>query len=296
MKTHWVAEIFPLNPADVDRLAEDIKANGQRQPILTWKGEIIDGRTRFLACQKADVVPAFEEYRPRNGDPTDDELLALSWSLNEARRHLSTSQRACAAAEVIERLPEDAKGKGFKKKKAGDAISCVSPVHDRFDVNRETVRQARELLVKAPHLFALVKNPKPDEGLTVAGAWEAYQASKGVEAECRKRNSLAALRSKDPGLAEEVEGGTLSLKEAEERLAKREWEDHQRKAEIRKIADAISIAASGIELVAKQADDRGFTLADIVGVREPFHIACDPQTFRKVIEILNRMIPLYEQT
>ena len=58
MKTHWVAGLYPLNDEDVDAIAVDIKANGQRLPIVTIKdGSVVDGRTRHLDTEQQGLEP-----------------------------------------------------------------------------------------------------------------------------------------------------------------------------------------------------------------------------------------------
>ena len=85
----------------------------------------------------------------------DDELLALSWSLNEARRHLTTSQRACAAAEVAER--NGAKHGGARTKGKKDSSPKIGAC---FKVGEESIRMARELLRESPEIFSQVKAAK----------------------------------------------------------------------------------------------------------------------------------------
>lgn len=93
MKFHALCEMFPLSSEkEIGELAADIKVNGQLSPIAVFQGEILDGRNRFLACQKAGVEPKFREWK---GDP-----ISLVRSLNLNRRHLTTSQRAMIAAEL----------------------------------------------------------------------------------------------------------------------------------------------------------------------------------------------------
>lgn len=96
MKFHPYAEVFPLLADDeLDALAADIKANGQREPIAKYKGRVLDGRNRFLACQRAKVRPHFRDFK---GD--DSAALAFVVSANVHRRHLTESQRAMAAARI----------------------------------------------------------------------------------------------------------------------------------------------------------------------------------------------------
>lgn len=101
---HEIASIFPyMTAAELDGLAEDIKANGLREPIWTYQDKIIDGRNRFNACAKAGVEPQYREW-DGNGS-----LTAFVISLNMQRRHLDESQRAMAGARAKEYFEKEAK-------------------------------------------------------------------------------------------------------------------------------------------------------------------------------------------
>jgi hypothetical protein len=94
MKSHEYADLFPMMAtADIARLAEDIRENGQANPIVTFEGKILDGRNRYQACLLVEVDPVFAEY-----DGT--EPLAFVVSHNLHRRHLSESQRGMVAAKM----------------------------------------------------------------------------------------------------------------------------------------------------------------------------------------------------
>lgn len=107
---HPVAELFPLmEDADLRALAEDIRANGLRSPVLrvwidnpTCEGTrdpvVLDGRNRLRACELAKVQPDFADYA---GPIDTGSLIALARSLNMARRHLDESQRALVASRAI---------------------------------------------------------------------------------------------------------------------------------------------------------------------------------------------------
>jgi hypothetical protein len=63
MECHPLADLFPMMPdADLALLAEDIKANGLFDPIVTFEGQILDGRNRPKACQMAGVDPVFKAF------------------------------------------------------------------------------------------------------------------------------------------------------------------------------------------------------------------------------------------
>src|SRR5262245_14218684 len=94
---HPCAEVFPrMSDSELELLAADIKANGLRESIWVHPGDrsIIDGRNRYLACQRAGVEPT---YRTWDGKGS---LIAFVVSLNLHRRHLNESQRAMVAARL----------------------------------------------------------------------------------------------------------------------------------------------------------------------------------------------------
>ncbi len=76
-------------------LTADIAANGLREPIKVFQGQIVDGRARLQACNDAKVEPRFEEAEIPNGN-----VKAFVISKNLHRRHLNDSQRAMIAAKL----------------------------------------------------------------------------------------------------------------------------------------------------------------------------------------------------
>src|SRR5690606_35363074 len=94
---HEVASIFPMmSEEEIESLAKDIEANGQRQPIVLHPedGSIIDGRNRFMACRKLGREPIAETWDGKGS------LVAYVLSLNLERRHLDESQRSMISARV----------------------------------------------------------------------------------------------------------------------------------------------------------------------------------------------------
>ena len=105
MSSHPAARLFPLIKGDeFEALVDDIRENGQREPILLHPdGSILDGRNRYLACQKLGIEPKFEHW---DGEGSPEEIVL---SLNLHRRHLSSAQRAAIAVEILPRLEAEAK-------------------------------------------------------------------------------------------------------------------------------------------------------------------------------------------
>jgi hypothetical protein len=92
---HKYADIFPLmDDAELAALAADIRDHGQRDPIILHPdGKILEGRSRYRACQQIGLEPKTERY-------DGDDPLAFVISRNLRRRHLNESQRALVAARL----------------------------------------------------------------------------------------------------------------------------------------------------------------------------------------------------
>ena len=102
---HPVANIFPLmTGAEYDALVSDIAEHGQREAIwLHTDGRIIDGRNRYRACCDLGLVP---ECKTWDGSGS---LIAFVVSLNLHRRHLTSSQRAVVALDILPMLEAEAR-------------------------------------------------------------------------------------------------------------------------------------------------------------------------------------------
>lgn len=97
MKIHPLCEMWPVLPDDqLAELAEDIKANGLRQKILIYDGQVIDGRNRLMAMERAGIEVAAEHFEHWKGaNPA-----ALVISLNARRRHMPLASRALMVAKI----------------------------------------------------------------------------------------------------------------------------------------------------------------------------------------------------
>jgi ParB-like chromosome segregation protein Spo0J len=93
VKIHSIAAIFPpIEDDELQALADDIRENGLKVPIVRFEGMVLDGRNRLAACTIAQVEPTFIDFTG-----TRLEALAHSWSINRTRRHLNSSQAAVIA-------------------------------------------------------------------------------------------------------------------------------------------------------------------------------------------------------
>lgn len=113
MEAHEFAQLFPmLGDTELAELADSIKANGLREPVVVYDGKVLDGRNRLRACEMAGVEPRCIDL-PDGQDP-----LQFVLDHNLHRRHLSESQRAMVGARLKEIFAAEAKermlaGKGL---------------------------------------------------------------------------------------------------------------------------------------------------------------------------------------
>lgn len=178
MKAHPYADLFPMMPAEeIDALADDIVANGQREPVIILDGQILDGRNRFAACRSAGVTPILREY-----DRDPDTALQYVMSLNLHRRHLSESQRAMVAAKLATMgHGGDRKGEEFKSPIGGLKQSEAA---DMLNVGERSVSRARKVQEHgAPELARAV-----EDGLISVSV-----AEKAVTAPAETQRKLAEL-------------------------------------------------------------------------------------------------------
>lgn len=232
MKTHWVADAYPLNNEDVEALANDIKTNGQITPIKALKdGRIIDGRNRFLACRMAGVEPVIEVVNPDGEEVSDERAFAIATSCNSMRRDLTTSLRACLAAEAWKRLyPEEVRGGDVraKSKTHGSWVSFRQFASTNFKAGINTAEQALAILNHDPS-GELLEQAKGG----LAAVYAIYQQEKVQRLRDREETELL---DKYPDLREDVANGRsreealvvarhrdrdrLELEEAEKRAKK----------------------------------------------------------------------------
>ena len=126
---HPACLLFPkLGDQELQELAADIKASGLRNPIVLYQGKILDDRNRLAACEIAGVGPRFVEWNGK-GSPVE-------WVISEnlIRRHLTASQRAVIAHDLLPLLEKEAKerqrlshGRGKKVSQYEDTFSEICP-------------------------------------------------------------------------------------------------------------------------------------------------------------------------
>lgn len=202
MKFHPYSEVFDLiEGAAFDELVADIKANGLYQKIWLYEGAILDGRNRFLACQRAKVKPQTRIYKGK--DP-----LGFVWSMNEKRRHQTDGQRVLSAAKMATLRD------GQKKSGAQICAPSQEEAAQRTGISRRTLQHGRKVVEKGSK--ALREAVAADE-VSVSRAASVVDLPKGEQLAAATRK---AERKADPA-SEPFDNGIPSYApdEAEEEAA-----------------------------------------------------------------------------
>lgn len=150
---HELCSLFPIMPQDqFDALADDMRANGQRDPITLYEGKILDGRHRYKACINLGLEPMITHFE-------GDDPLGFVISHNLTRRHLDESQRAMIGGRLA-----TLKVGGKAQKDERGSIAPLSGLTNeeaakRMSVHKESVKRARKVLEKGtPELVEAVES------------------------------------------------------------------------------------------------------------------------------------------
>jgi hypothetical protein len=180
---HEYAEIFPLHEgARLMELADRIKANGLREPIVLLHNKILDGRRRELACFVAEVKPHYREFGSRKTDGTDP--LEFVYDTNFHRREMTEGERKLAAAkyakacegrpskngaeESVEGKTAPNTGKTQEKKPAQlEQVSTNKEAARKHGVSEQDVRRAKTV---EEHGTKELKKALADDAVTVSDA------------------------------------------------------------------------------------------------------------------------------
>jgi ParB-like chromosome segregation protein Spo0J len=191
VNNHPIAHVWPmLDDEKLDELAEDIRQQGQLQPIWTFEGMILDGRNRFEACRRAEIKPIIMEYK-------GDEPTAFAVSLNDRRRHMGKSALAAVAAELEPHFAEDAKRRQKLSIKVRDDKGRASPV-----------------LEKVPQLGDNKLSSKARE-----------EAAKSVGVNDRYVQDAKKVKAEAPEVFERLKAGKITLQDAKREVAKKPTDD-----------------------------------------------------------------------
>jgi DNA methylase len=181
LKIHPAAEIFPmLSDIEIRDLAKDISERGLQNHIVTYEGQLLDGRNRLAACILAGIEPKSMEYG-------GDSPVGFVISANLRRRQLDPSQRAAVAVEIEPMFAAEAKVR--QQSHNGTAPGKKSLEANLPQVKREPQARdkAAEVVNVSPRMVQEVKaikknNPEAFERIK-SGAVTVHEAKKEIRGE-----------------------------------------------------------------------------------------------------------------
>lgn len=293
LKSHPVADLYPLNDADVERLVESICDHGQLEPIrLTADGLILDGRNRYQACQKIGVEPKTETLP----EMTEEELTNLARAYNGDRRDLTKSQRAAVAAgandylrKTIGHQKPGPKGKivpqnGTISEKAWDRLSA------QYKVGKSMIGMALEILdddePDSAKLFKLIL--EGDE--TLSAIYPDWKKAKDERARAIKKIKdprMSQLRAKAPDLADQVEAGTMTYDDALKESTRREAEKEARAKFLTEKYSSLTMIVTMARTMKKELTPEEWREA--VGIRPEFIRERDLKDIQETFETLSSL-------
>jgi hypothetical protein len=171
MTVHPAAALFPLlDGAEKKAFVEDVRAHGVREPLKTWRGYLIDGRNRLMACEAIGITPFYKEMN------FADEVEVIDYIISEnvKRRHLDAGQRAMlgeALAPMLEKAAKLRQSEGQQKGREhrGSPLIKGKPskggevnrqLGKMLNVGHDTISKARKVAKSSPELAAKVRDGK----------------------------------------------------------------------------------------------------------------------------------------
>lgn len=197
---HPFANYFPLlDDGELDGLAADIARNGLQQAVTLFEGKVLDGRNRLLACKLANVEPRFEQY-------TGTDPLGFVISANIQRRHLTQSQKAAVAVEILPLLEVEAKKRQQATLKRGNKKPVPENLPER-ESNGESRDKAGKLLGVSGRLISSAKKIQTESPDKFEAIKSGVNTLHEVENQLRREN----IRQRRTEALVKTDGDTLEI-------------------------------------------------------------------------------------
>ena len=165
MDIHPAANALPNMQADeFESLKADIKQHGLKCPVEVLDGQILDGRHRWLACEELGIECLVVDADLNGQSPPE-----YVWSLNGERRHITASQLAAVAVELLPELKREAKERQ-RVRKGNQAGATVEKIPDLsagqsrdqaaaiVGANPRYVSDAETIKRESPEVFNAIKS------------------------------------------------------------------------------------------------------------------------------------------
>ncbi len=155
LKVHELANMTPMQTdIQYNALVASIKDNGLFEPIITYRGKLIDGRHRLLAHKELNMEEIKAVSLPSDMSIEDIENNILD--IYENRRHQTATQKAIFAYRNMLRM----ESKGIK--------TTIGSVAEKYGTTRNMVSRVKKLsgLAQPEIIDALFNGKKIDIGTT----------------------------------------------------------------------------------------------------------------------------------
>ena len=137
-----LAGLVPMATSDEQiALTSDIESNGQRDAIVLWRGEVVDGRCRQLALT---TLSRHIMYKELDSKLTEEEVKVFVKSVN-TRRNLTMTQKAIAAC---------------KQSFETDCKKSIEEIAKAWGLGKEVLKNARYIYKNMPMLIDPLFNGK----------------------------------------------------------------------------------------------------------------------------------------
>lgn len=201
--------IAPLQPEERRQLESNLLAEGCRDPLVTWKGTLLDGHNRLEICTRLGIPYKTCEIELPNREA------ALLWieSNQLGRRNLTPDQRAAIAFRILQRRVAISKRERARKGGlARSGISLVDAAATKQKGQRLRERAASEHGVSEKKIRAITDLAKIDATVVekiVAGELTIKDAKEQVRDGAREARIRAAMKSNPRGCG--IHTGDLSM-------------------------------------------------------------------------------------
>lgn len=142
MEVSKYALLFPaIEGDDLESFEADVLANGVINPVLTYEGQVLDGRNRWEACERLGLDCPVERIEDKDWfDESTFSPYTYVASLNFSRRHLTQSQKAMVSADLARIRMEDARSDLMDGETAEEARKAAS---DAVGVSESYTKRAQ---------------------------------------------------------------------------------------------------------------------------------------------------------
>ncbi len=235
IRYHESSEIFPLQDKNVQDLMTAIKQNGLLDDIELYRGEILNGRSRYIACPRVGVPHRFVDVDDIVDGQYSGDTVQYSLDKNLHHRHLTSSQAAVVAIkakELTKKFEKAAKerhaqlsGRPSKdkpraarpgvSKRANDDLAKVFKISARQitraqKVERECIPEVLEAVEKGKLTVT-----EAEEQLTGKKKGEQYEALKTIIKKNKPKPKVKRERRKKQGPKENEDPHRIVAVEAE---------------------------------------------------------------------------------